>query len=604
MRSSRCRFVCRTAAATIAGCADGGNRMHSSWRLTFVAMAALWACGCACAHAAEERIALLIGNQGYSAEIGPLTNPLNDVALLEKTLPKLGFQVTTVRNTSLAALHQAVNQHVRRVRAAGPGAVGFFYYSGHGAQDASSGINYLIPTDVATADDSQLWDRSMRLTDITGKLRLEADNATHFVVFDACRNALKLHKPGTRALLRSKGFRPIAQEPGMLIAYATAEGALASDVGEGSGPYAKVLSEEIVRPGIEAVTMFRNVQRRIRSQIDQEPFLGFSALGDIYFAGQTPGTPVSVATPPPAPVRPPVASVIKGKADTVCADLKVLVEQSERDFIAVRGASNRTGDLWNTSAMLFGFKQCEIRKVNASVTFTCTGAANDTQAKVRQQIGALATAAEACLGSAWRKRPLLDDAVSVNNLATDVSIIYSALPTFNERNPSKQEFVTGIQVYKTASAAPASPESIKPAKKPEGYCGSLAQVVRSAQQQFDDIIGRKKPPKSWVPKLRLEGWEGCSISELKDDKKESRYFSCELGPLPSAEAAEAMSEEIAGDVKSCLGQDWTPQRRRSAASGLTVIEYVSSAVETTVEIRSRKNYDNTFEIKIDVNVGG
>ena len=37
----------------------------------------------------------------------------------------------------------------------------------------------------------------------------------------------------------------------MLIAYATAEGELASDVGAGAGPYAKVLAEEIVKPGIE-----------------------------------------------------------------------------------------------------------------------------------------------------------------------------------------------------------------------------------------------------------------------------------------------------------------------------------------------------------------
>ena len=49
----------------------------------------------------------------------------------------------------------------------------------------------------------------------------------------------------------------------MLIAYATAEGELASDLGAGAGPYAKVLAEEIVRPGIEAVAMFRVVQRRV-----------------------------------------------------------------------------------------------------------------------------------------------------------------------------------------------------------------------------------------------------------------------------------------------------------------------------------------------------
>jgi uncharacterized caspase-like protein len=135
------------------------------------------------------------------------------------------------------------------LRAAGPDAVGLFYYSGHGAADG--GTNYLIPVDVKTIEDGELWDQSLRLTEITRKLKGEAGNATHFVVFDACRNVLKLRRSGTRAVVQSKGFVPVVQEAGMLIAYATAEGELASDVGSGAGPYAKVLAEEIVKPGVD-----------------------------------------------------------------------------------------------------------------------------------------------------------------------------------------------------------------------------------------------------------------------------------------------------------------------------------------------------------------
>src|SRR5262245_50823973 len=231
----------------------------------------------------EKRIALLIGNQGYGNEIGRLANPHNDVALLENALKGLGFEVTTVRDSGLASLHQAVNAYARRVQAAGPNAVGFFYYSGHGAADA--GVNYLIPIDVKTTDTGDLWDQSLRLTEITRKLKAEAANATHFVVFDACRNTLKLTRIGSRALVQSKGFVPVTQESGMLIAYATAEGELATDVGTEAGPYAKTLAEEIVKPGVEAVVMFRNVQRRVRAAIKQEPYLGFNAMDDVYLAG-------------------------------------------------------------------------------------------------------------------------------------------------------------------------------------------------------------------------------------------------------------------------------------------------------------------------------
>jgi uncharacterized caspase-like protein len=217
------------------------------------------------AHARDEaRIALLIGNEAYASEMGRLANPHNDVALLQQALKGLGFDVVVEQDAGLGALTRAVNAYARRLQAAGPNAVGFFYYSGHGASDGST--NYLIPVDVKTTESGELWDQSLRLTEITRRLKTEAGNATHFVVFDACRNTLKLTQPGSRAVVQSKGFVPVAQQNGMLIAYATAEGELASDVGADAGPYAKVLAEEIAKPGIEAVTMFRNVQRRVRER--------------------------------------------------------------------------------------------------------------------------------------------------------------------------------------------------------------------------------------------------------------------------------------------------------------------------------------------------
>jgi uncharacterized caspase-like protein len=103
--------------------------------------------------------------------------------------------------------------------------------------------------------------------------------------------------------LKGLGF-PVAQENGMLIAYSTAEGELASDVGAGAGPYATVLAEEIVKPGTEAVNMFRDVQRRVRKAIGQEPYLGFSALGDVFLGGRA-DVAVPQRAPPLTPDRPP-----------------------------------------------------------------------------------------------------------------------------------------------------------------------------------------------------------------------------------------------------------------------------------------------------------
>ena len=71
---------------------------------------------------AEKRIALLIGNESYASEIGRLSNPHNDVALLEQALKGLGFEVVVTRDAGLGALTTAINAYARRVQAAGSGA--------------------------------------------------------------------------------------------------------------------------------------------------------------------------------------------------------------------------------------------------------------------------------------------------------------------------------------------------------------------------------------------------------------------------------------------------------------------------------------------------
>jgi formylglycine-generating enzyme required for sulfatase activity len=246
------------------------------------------------------RFALLIGNQSYKPDVGPLTNPQNDVALLERALTSIGFKVTTVKDVGFASLYQAVNAYARRLQAAGPGAVGFLYFSGHGAANEDNGADYLIPVDVSSVDSGELWDSSIRLGDITSKLKTEAGNATHFVVVDACRNKLKLRKAGSKAVMQAKGFRPVQGESGMLIAFATAEGELSSDEGNGAGPYSRVLAEEIVKPNTEAVAVFRHVQVRVRQAIGQEPWLGFNALGEVFLAGLTPPSVSSSSAAPSA----------------------------------------------------------------------------------------------------------------------------------------------------------------------------------------------------------------------------------------------------------------------------------------------------------------
>src|SRR5262245_25490117 len=233
----------------------------------------------------EKRVALLIGNQSYNAKIGRLKNPHADITLIGAALRSLAFTVTDVKDASYKAIDTAIKRHIKTVRGEGEGAISFIYYSGHGAADPDTKINYLIPTDVSSADDDNLWVNSLNLNNIIENLRAQAPLATHYVVFDACRNELNLTRKGQKALT-SKGFVPLAYTPGVMIAYATAPGRTASDRGHDGGPYARALSEEIVKPGAEALFMFRRVALRVNREIGQDPWISASTLPEVYLAGK------------------------------------------------------------------------------------------------------------------------------------------------------------------------------------------------------------------------------------------------------------------------------------------------------------------------------
>jgi formylglycine-generating enzyme required for sulfatase activity/uncharacterized caspase-like protein len=234
---------------------------------------------------AEARIALLIGNQTYNPKVGPLKNPHDDIALLGAALRSLGFTVTEMTDADYRSMDAAIKRHAAAVRREGQGTISLLYYSGHGAADPDTKTNYLIPIDVADADDADLWNYSLNLNNIIEGLRAQAPAATHYVVFDACRNELNLTRKGKKALT-DKGFVPLAYTPGVMVAYATAPGQTAADTGGGGGPYAKALADEIVKPGIEAMTMFRRVALRVNREIGQDPWMSASTLPEVYFAGQ------------------------------------------------------------------------------------------------------------------------------------------------------------------------------------------------------------------------------------------------------------------------------------------------------------------------------
>ena len=209
---------------------------------------------------AEPRIALLIANQDYKPGVGKLVNPVNDIRLVGKALQQIGFKVLPpVSNATRADMLDAIDRYVSALKAAGDEAVGFIYYSGHGI--AARGTNYLIPVDVEKPSTRQLRAYGLEQEKILSIIRADAPNAAHYLVIDACRNELVGARGG-------KGFVPVNQHAGTLIAFATAPGQTASDIGRTSGPYARALAAELVKPGVPDLLMFHNVRVAVTQATD------------------------------------------------------------------------------------------------------------------------------------------------------------------------------------------------------------------------------------------------------------------------------------------------------------------------------------------------
>jgi uncharacterized caspase-like protein/ketosteroid isomerase-like protein len=238
----------------------------------------------------ESRVALVIGNSAYQF-LPRLENPANDAQLIATTLKGLGF--TLIGGGAQTDLDRAGFERAIRdfgTKLAG-GAVGLFYYAGHGLQ--VQGANYLVPVaanPTSTADvDFELINAELVLKQMEA-----AGSKLNIVILDACRN----NPFSGRGLRASGGGLAQMQAPqGTLISYATQPGNVAMDGSNGHSPYTQALADEMRQPGERVLDVFNAVGLVVDKATNgrQQPWVASSPLeGDFYFAA-APAT-----TPPPA----------------------------------------------------------------------------------------------------------------------------------------------------------------------------------------------------------------------------------------------------------------------------------------------------------------
>ena len=236
----------------------------------------LWLLG-GSAFAAEQRLALVIGNAGY--RIDPLDNPVNDARLVASSLKQAGFDVTLAENLDRRSLLGALRAFGQRLN---DNSVAVLYYAGHGLQLRDR--NYLIPIDAEIRSEDEIALAGIDLSFILGRMSA-ARSRINIVILDACRN----NPFAGKSLHTAQGLAPMDAPVGTLLAYATAPGKLAADglgnVNDKNGLYAQQLARQVLTPGLPVEHVFKRVREAVvrASREAQVPWESSSLQGEFSF---------------------------------------------------------------------------------------------------------------------------------------------------------------------------------------------------------------------------------------------------------------------------------------------------------------------------------
>ena len=240
----------------------------------------------------DRRVALVIGNSAY-ANVLRLPNPANDAADVSAALERLGFEVTRASDVNREGLMRTLRSFSRQSAGA---SVAVVFYAGHGVE--LDGTNYLVPVDAYLEWDADVQFEAIPLdfvlsaTEGVGRLRV--------VILDACRNnpfAIQARNP-TRGVRVGRGLAEIEEMPAgrnIIVAYATAAGAVADDGDARNSPFTKALLEHLEEPDVEVHMMFRRVTDTVLRDTSQgqQPYLYASLSADPYYLKAGPPEPVS-----------------------------------------------------------------------------------------------------------------------------------------------------------------------------------------------------------------------------------------------------------------------------------------------------------------------
>ena len=265
------------------------------------------------APAAEDRVALVIGNNNYGSS--PLRNAVNDAHDLGEALKELGFKVILRENATRKDMIDAIREFGTAIEGAN---VALFFYAGHGMQFKDR--NYLIPVDIAMGSEEDVTFFALDVQQVFDRMD-RARTRFNFIILDACRD----NPFASSFKVSSAGLAQMSAPSGTLIAYATAPGALAQDGFGRNGIYTKHILNNIRVPDVPVEIMFKRVREGVERETlkKQTPWDSSSLKGDFAF-------------------NPTAQRVAGASSSSPSADVALTLE---REFWASARESNRPEDI-------------------------------------------------------------------------------------------------------------------------------------------------------------------------------------------------------------------------------------------------------------------
>jgi hypothetical protein len=282
-------------------------------RICAAALAAfLFAAASTVPAAAQKRVALVVGNDGYQ-NIPPLQKAINDARTVGEALKSIGFTVTVAENLTRRAMSERLIAFDRSV---GPGDIAVFFFAGHGFE--IKGENYLLPTDVPGATEGQeelVRDASFAAPRIVDRLQARGVR-TAILVLDACRNN-PFERPGTRAVSGSGGLAAMTPAEGVFVIFSagakqTALDRLNDKDADPNSVFTRHFVRELKTPGQTLVQIAKRTQQDVKLMAAsirhvQTPAYYDQVVGDIVLHGTAaaPAAPLpQIAALPPPIARP------------------------------------------------------------------------------------------------------------------------------------------------------------------------------------------------------------------------------------------------------------------------------------------------------------